>query len=412
MKDLSIDDLRSRINILEKEITALRLHEEEYKNMAEQLKRSQKMEALATMAGGIAHDFNNILQTILGNAELLLLNKKEGDQDYKKLMQIQQAATKGSELSRQFITLGRKTTYKSNSINLNEQIVDTANLLKRTVPKMISIKTELADDLKKVNVDSGHVEQVIINLAINARDAMPDGGELKFKTTNNDPLNKGGLYGKGIQQYVLLEVSDTGLGMAEEVKENIFRPFFTTKEPGRGTGLGLSTAKTIIEDNGGLIECSSTPNKGTTFYIHLPVADSGNIPLKAKGKPGGTNGLNGMETILLVDDDVSILDIGKEMLGRYDYQVITACSGEEAIQKYSGSAIDIVILDVGMPGMGGLKCLHELLRIDNKARVVISSGYTINGRVKKALSEGALAFVPKPYRFQEALKTVRKILDA
>jgi two-component system, cell cycle sensor histidine kinase and response regulator CckA len=329
MKDLSIDDLRSKITILEKEITALRLHEEEYKTMAEQLKRSQKMEALATMAGGIAHDFNNILQTILGNAELLLLNKKEGDQDYKKLMQIQQAATKGSELSRQFITLGRKTTYKSTSINLNEQIVETANLLKRTVPKMISIKTELANDLKKVHVDSGHVEQVIINLAINSRDAMPDGGELKFKTTNNDPLNKGGLYAKGIQQYVLLEVSDTGLGMAEEVKKNIFRPFFTTKEPGRGTGLGLSTAKTIIEDNGGLIECSSVPNKGTTFYIHLPVADSSNIPLKAKEKPGAINGLNGMETILLVDDDFSILDIGKEMLGRYDYQVITACNGEE-----------------------------------------------------------------------------------
>lgn len=412
MKELSIDDLRSRVGILEKEIASLRQHEDEYKNMAEQLKRSQKMEALATMAGGIAHDFNNILQTILGNAELLLLNKKETDRDYKKLAQIQQAATKGSELSRQFITLGRETPDKSRSISLNKQIVETVNLLKRTVPKMISIKTDLADDLKKINADSGHIEQVIINLAINSRDAMPDGGELKFKTTNDDPLNKGGLYAKGIQQYVLLEVSDTGLGMAEEIRKNIFRPFFTTKEPGRGTGLGLSTAKTIIEDNGGVIECFSAPSKGTTFYIHLPVADQNNIPLKAKAKKNATNGLSGMETILLVDDDASILDIGKEIFGRYNYEVITACNGEEAIETYAKSTIDLVILDVGMPGMGGLKCLHELLRIDNKARIVISSGYTINGRVKKALSEGALAFVPKPYHFQEALKTVRKLLDA
>ena len=411
MKELSTEDLQTRIINLEKEIETLSLHEGEYKQMAEQLKRSQKMEALATMAGGIAHDFNNILQTVLGNAELLLLRKHEDDRDYKKLIQIQQAATKGSELSRQFITLGRKADNKSKYINLNAQIIETADLLKRTVPKMISIKSVLADDLKRVKVDAGQIEQIIINLAINARDAMPDGGELKF-LTDNASLNKGGLYAKAGRQYVLLKVSDTGLGMPEEVKEHIFKPFYTTKEPGKGTGLGLSTVKNIIEDNGGFIECVSVPNKGTTFDIYLPVADSNTIPVKAKKKIGTEHPLNGPETILLVDDDSSILDIGEEMLGKYNYQVIIARSGEEAIHKYSNSSIDIVMLDVGMPGMGGLKCLDELLRIDSKARVIISSGYTINGSVKKALNAGALAFVAKPYRFQEALKTVRGVLDA
>ena len=411
MNELSNEDLQIRINTLEKEIETLRLHEDECKHMSEQLQRSQKMEALATMAGGIAHDFNNILQTILGNAELLLLRKNEGDQDYKKLLQIQKAATKGSELSRQFITLGRKSNSKSKSMNLNAQIIETVNLLKRTVPKMISIQSVLADDLKRVKVDAGQIEQVIINLAINARDAMPDGGEIRFMTYNV-PLNKGGLYAKAGQQYVLLKVSDTGFGIPEEVKEHIFKPFFTTKETGKGTGLGLSTVKTIIEDNGGFIKCFSLLNKGTTFDIYLPVSDSNTVPLEAKKKVGTQHPLNGPETILLVDDDSSILDIGKEMLGKYNYHVITACSGEEAIDKYSNSAIDIVILDVGMPGMGGLKCLDEILRIDSKARVIISSGYTVNGRVKKALSAGALAFVAKPYRFQEALKTVRRILNA
>lgn len=410
MKELAAAEWKSKIRDLEEEIKLLRSREDEYKKLEEQLQLSQKMEAMAVLAGGIAHDFNNILQTILGTTELLLIRKPEDHPERKKLLQIQTAANKASELSHQFITIGKKPENKYHSLDLNTRIKDLIKLLARTFPKMIAVELRLQDDLKRIRMDAGKIDQIIVNLAINARDAMPDGGKLIFKTeaaTLNSGLHCAGLG----SEFALLTVTDTGLGMPAEIVEHIFEPFYTTKAPGKGTGLGLPTVKTILEDNGGFIKCSSTHDKGTSFYIYFPVADSSKTIPDEYEKAGGEHSLNGHETILLVDDDSAILDIEQEMLKWYNYKIITAKSGEEAIAKYSNSPVDVVILDIGMPGMGGIECLKELLSIDNKAKIVISSGYSMNGRANNALSSGAFAFVPKPYHLKEILRTIREIMD-
>ena len=408
-----IKEMQSKIDRLEKEIKILKSKEREYKKLEIQLQRAQKMEALATLAGGVAHDFNNILQAILGITQLLLMGKDEGDPDYKKFIQLEMAANKGSELTKQFLTLGRKIENKFYSLDLNSRIKEIKNLLRRTIPKMIHIELHLADNLKRIKIDAGQIEQIIMNLGINARDAMPDGGKLILKTENvtlnNYQYNQ---FAPFNHEYVLLTISDTGLGMSPEELDHIFEPFYTTKEPDKGTGLGLSMVYAIVKNHGGIIECSSKPGKGTTFKIYFPAANTDDRHSYPREEEGKEEISNGNETILLVDDERTILESVKEVLERYDYQVITAESGEEALSKFSHNSIDMVILDVGMPGMGGIKCLYKLLKINNKARIIISSGYSMSETVNEALKLGAMAFVAKPYRLEEILKTVRNILDA
>ena len=386
----------------------------ETRRLEAQLRHASKMEAVGTLAGGIAHDFNNLLQAITGYTEILLMGKEREDPDYHKLRHIQSSADRAGELIQQILTFSRKVESKLRPVNLNKEVEQVEKLLKRTIPKMIHIELNLEEDLKVINADSGQVEQVMMNLAVNARDAMPEGGELVIETEN---VTLGEQYSRthlGIMpgEYVLLSVSDTGNGMDKETLEHIFEPFYTTKETGKGTGLGLAMVYGIVKSHNGYIMCYSEPGQGTTFKIYFPAIEGESKeqepgPAKEKELPGGS------ETILLVDDEESLLSLGAEMLERFGYRVLTARDGEEALKQYreKRDEISLIILDLIMPGMGGKHCLEELLRMNPQIKVVIASGYSINVPTKEAIEVGAKGFIRKPYNIKQMLKVVREILD-
>lgn len=415
MEESDRKKMQEKIHQLEEEIQILRAKMSEHGKLEDQLRQSQKMEALANLSAGIAHDFNNILQSILGYTQLALLKRTNDDPDFRIFTQIEKNIAKGNELTQQFLTFGRKIEPKFRPLNLNHKILEINKLLQRTIPRMIKIELMLSDDLKMINADSGQIEQILMNLSINARDAMPDGGKLVFKTKNiflegKQPLTLTHLK-TNPGKYVLLTVSDTGVGISSETMGHIFEPFFTTKERGKGTGLGLSMIYSIVKNHNGFIDCSSKDKEGTTFSIYFPILNTDRIQLdglqqKRKGKITVGN-----ETILLIDDELEILKLGKEMLQKFGYQVIIAETGEDGINKYAHNTVDLVILDIGMPGMGGIKCLQQLLSIDRKARVLISSGYSVNGRVEKALALGVKAFLAKPYTINELLEIMQAVLN-
>ena len=386
--------------------------EQKRSELEAQLLHVQKMEAIGTLAGGIAHDFNNILQAIFGYVQILMLEKEESDPDYEKLAEIQKAVQRVKELTDQLLIFGRKVEIKLRPVDLNHEIKLVSKLLERTIPKMINIVLKLSDNLKIINADPIQLEQIIINLGINARDAMPDGGKLIIETKNVilDELYCKSHLGSVPGEYVLLAISDTGHGMEKEIREHIFEPFFTTKEIGKGTGLGMAVVYGIVKSLGGYITCYSEPGQGATFKIYLPALQYQEVEIAAEKKekmPGGN------ETILLVDDDKTLLDLGSQIFGRHGYTVTTAECGEEAVEIYKAqkNRLDLVILDVGMPGMGGHKCLQELLKIDPHVKVIIASGYAVTRKLQKTLESGAAGFLAKPFNMVDALKKIREILD-
>ena len=377
-----------------------------------QLSHAQKMEAIGTLAGGIAHDFNNLLQAILGYGEIILLNKNENDRDFEKLQHIIKAAKRGSELTSQLLTFSRKVGSKLQPLALNHIIENIQTMMDRTIPKMINIDYRLSPNLLNINADASQMEQVLIDLVVNARDAMPRGGTLTI-TTENVIVNEDNPppYPEITQgEYVQLTVSDTGHGMDIDTLQYIFDPFFTTKELGKGTGLGLSTVYGNVKNNHGHIICYSELNRGTTFKIFLPAIELLEKPLEkaAMEKPQG-----GTETILLIDDEEFIRDLGKRILTTFGYSIFTAPDGESAIELYrkQKDAIDMIILDLIMPGMGGRECILKLLDINPQARIIIASGHTIDGPVKDVVNLGARDFIHKPYGLRQMLKVVRKVLD-
>jgi two-component system, cell cycle sensor histidine kinase and response regulator CckA len=383
------------------------------KALQKQLFQAQKMEAIGTLAGGIAHDFNNLLQIILGYSELVLLDQTEKDKRQQELQAIRQAATRGADLVRQILTFSRRVETNPRPINLNAEVKQAQKLLSRTIPKMIDIQLLLADDLQTINADPGQIEQILLNLAVNAQHAMPEGGKIVIQTENvildfeycetHLDVKPG--------DYALLTVSDTGHGMEKEVLDHIFEPFYSTKKTGQGTGLGLAMVFGIVKGHGGHIECYSEPDEGTTFRIYLPALEA------VEGSDVGTSQempAFGTETILLVDDEALIMELGKRILSRAGYTVLTASNGKEALEVYESrkSEIALVILDLIMPEMGGLECLKELLRIDPEARVLIASGYSAESLPKETTEGGAVGFTGKPYKMKEMLRVVRKLLDA
>ena len=407
---------RDRIELLEEELRVLRSEIARKNALEERLRQAQKMEALANLAGGIAHDFNNILQAVLGHTQLALMDNAEEDPHHGTFVQIEKIIRKGRELTQQFLTFGRKVHSGLMPLDLNSKIMEIRALLLQTVPKEIQIKALLEKNLKMIRADAGQIEQILMNLGLNARDAMPEGGTLTFKTENvivgpDDPLLQLGLK-QG--EYALLCVSDTGMGMSKKTMQHIFEPFFTTKEKGKGTGLGLAMAYAIVRNHDGFIDCSSRFGEGTAFRVYFPAGnhksyESDDPPEKGKGAMEGGN-----EIILLVDDEPDILEIGKEILNKMGYTVVTADNGEDALRKYkqAKTAIDLVILDIGMPGMGGIKCLEELLSVNENAKVLISSGYALNGHIRKALDLGARDYLNKPYHVRGLLDKVRRVMDA
>lgn len=386
----------------------------ERKGLEAQLLHAHKMEAIGTLAGGIAHDFNNILQAISGYSQILLMGKKSDDPDYMKLEAIEQSAQKASELTKQLLIFSRKVHSELRQMDLNRSVETASRLLERTIPKMIRIELRLGKGVHDIHADSVQVEQIIMNLGVNARDAMPEGGRLILKTKNTrlDETYCRAHVGAVAGDYVQMSVRDTGCGMDEQVLEHLFEPFFTTKEAGKGTGLGLAMVYGIVKNHGGYISCSSHPGEGTTFDIYFPVLHAGGEKRREK-KKDDRHVSGGHESVLLVDDEQTIREVVQDMLDRFGYRTLSADSGERAIEifKSSGEPIDLVILDLNMPGMGGHKCLEELLKIDSGVKIIIASGYSDNKKVQETLNTGAAGFICKPYKYKDILQKVREILD-
>ena len=378
-----------------------------------QLLQAQKLEAIGTLAGGVAHDFNNILQVVIGYSELLLAEEELPGRYRADLQKIQQSTRRGADLVQRLLTFSRKTGIKPQPLSLNYRIKEMRNMLERTIPKMIDMQLILGKDLATINVDPTQMDQILMNLAVNARDAMPEGGKLVFETANvvfDEEYAKSQLNANP-GHYVLLTVKDTGTGMDQEALEHIFEPFYTTKGVGEGTGLGLAMVYGIVHQHGGHIRCYSEPGRGTTFKIYFPAIAADR---EIKDTPIRVMPRGGSETILLVDDEDLIRDLGSRILSKAGYSVLTASGGEEALEIYEqrGDEISLVLLDLIMPRMGGKKCLEGLLSLNPSIRVVIASGYSANGPIEDCLSAGATGFVNKPYDIRQVLEVVRKVLDS
>jgi PAS domain S-box-containing protein len=394
------------------DITYRKKTEEEREALRDQLIQAQKMESVGTLAGGIAHDFNNILQVVLGYSELVLADEDLPDRLKNDLGKVILSARNGADLVQRLLTFSRKTEIKPLDLDLNQRIRQTQKFLERTIPKMIDIELILSDDLDRIHADPTQMDQVLMNLAVNARDAMPEGGRLVIETANVVLDEESGetLLGAKPGAYALLSVSDTGQGMDKETLGHIFEPFYTTKEAGKGTGLGLAMVYGIVKQHGAYIACYSEPGQGTTFKIYFPaVEQAGDSETRTNDGPirGGT------ETILLVEDEEDIRDLGAKLLNEFGYRVVTAVNGKEALEIYQRDreSISLVILDLIMPVMDGRRCLDEILRINPNARVVIASGYSESGPANGVMDSGAKGFVQKPYNMRQLLTTVREVLD-
>ena len=382
------------------------------KQLESQLRQSQKMEAVGTLAGGIAHDFNNILHAISGYAQLLAPRSAQNSPQKLYSAEIQKAVERASELVRNLLTFSRKVETNLQPVDLNQEIKQAVRILERTLPRMIKIETGLQEDVWQVNADPIQIEQILLNLGLNASDAMPEGGVLSINT-RNITLKE---HSPSITEetppgdYVLLSVSDNGSGISLENQKHIFDPFFTTKEVGKGTGLGLSMVYGAVQNHSGTISCESQPGKGSVFNIHLPrCAESPGQALKRLESKELVQ--MGTETILLVDDDESILGLGRVALEKIGYRVITACCGEDALDIYAeqGQDIDLVLLDLNMPGMGGERCLEGLRKRNPEIKVIVASGYSSESTEEHITALGASSFLAKPYRLKELAKVVREV---
>ncbi len=380
--------------------------------LQKQLLEAQKMEAVGTLAGGIAHDFNNLLQIISGFAEMALFDITENQTGYSELNEIRHAARSAAELTQGLLTFSRRVENKLRPVDLNQELERLTRMLNRTLPKMIKIEMNLAEPLCTVNADPAQLQQVVMNLAVNARDAMDNGGTLLIETKNvylDEEYCESHL-GASPGNYVRLTISDSGIGMDEETRKHIFDPFFSTKEIGKGTGLGLSIAFGIVKGHGGDIICDTEPGAGTSFSIYLPALAAPHRETR-KGHVSALAG--GNETILLVEDEEPVQRLATQMLEKVGYSVLTATNGKEGVEVFfrHREQIDLVILDLIMPEMGGRDCLRRILKSAPDTKVIVASGYAADGEIDAAVKEGARASIRKPYLARQMLETIRTILD-
>ncbi|MFH1136168.1 MAG: PAS domain S-box protein [Pseudomonadota bacterium] len=386
----------------------------EFKRMEERLLQSQKMEAIGSLASGVAHDFNNILQAISGFVQLMMLKCGQDPVGKRYLWEIDLAVDRASSLVNRLLTFGRKVQPELKPLDLNREILHTVELLERTIPKMIGIQTVLSGNLHQVWGDSNQLEQVLMNLGTNARDAMPLGGRILIETQNIrlDESRSGQVPELPAGDYALIKFSDTGEGIDEKTRPHVFEPFFTTKKTGRGTGLGLSTVYGIVKTHNGHIACESLPEKGTQFSIFLPALKTA-VGEQAADQPEIEGPDRGEENILVVDDERAVLEIAVDVLTDAGYRVEAAQSGEEALDIFrrDPGKFHLVLLDLGMPGMGGRACLEELIRLNPRIKVVIASGYSLEDGPDSPLRAGARKYVRKPYRLNELLREVRRTID-
>jgi len=374
-----------------------------------QFQYAQRMESLGTLAGGIAHDFNNLLMGIQGNASLILIDKESGNPNYEKLKNIEQYVQSGTDLTKQLLGFARGGKYETKPINLNDLIKNQNRLFGRT-KKEINVHGRYAQDLWFVEADQGQIQQVLMNLYVNAWQAMPGGGDLYTHTENAD-LDENYVKPFKIEpgRYVKISVTDTGMGMDDRTKKRVFEPFFTTKGMGRGTGLGLASVYGIVKNHGGFINIYSEKGEGTTFNIYLPASEKEVI----EGKKPSEEVVKGEGTILLVDDEEMITDVGRQLLEELGYKVMVAKSGREAVTLYEKNKadIDIVILDMIMSDMSGGKTYDRLKEINPDIKALLSSGYSINGRAQQILDHGCNGFIQKPFNMKALSLKISEILD-
>ena len=395
------DDLSTCIIILTDVTDKLR--------MAEQLMQAKKMEALGTLAGGIAHNFNNLLMAIQGNISLMLLEKGLGQRHYDKLKTVEEYVQSGSKITHQLLGLAKGGNRNVKTMDLNWLVKQSSEFFSRT-KKEIVLHRKLEKDIWPVEADANQIEQTFLNMYVNAWQAMEKGGDLYIETKNLALKNNDAItYGLNAGNYVRISIADTGSGMNNETMGKIFDPFFTTKEPGTGTGLGLASVYTAIKDHEGTITVESEEGKGTQFDIYLPASrknenaqqKSPQLIQKRKG------------TILFVEDEKWVIDVAKEMLERIGYMCLTAENGNDALTMYTekGSEIDLVILDMIMPGLGGGETFDRLKRIDSKVKVILSSGYGIDGEASEILNRGCCDFIQKPFKISTLSEKIKAALD-
>ena len=386
----------------------------EHVALEERLRQSQKMEAVGRLAGGVAHDFNNLLTVILGYSQILAEGVPSGSRLADSTAQIKSAADRASGITRQLLAFSRKTVMTPRVVNLNDIMLNLDSLLRRLIGEDIEVLTVPANDLGSVTADPGQIEQVIMNLALNARDAMPHGGKLTLETSN-EQLDES--YAQRHQptvagRYVMLAVTDTGHGMSPETQARIFEPFYTTKEVGKGTGLGLSMVYGIVKQSGGYIWVYSEPDRGTTFKIYLPRVDQ---PAETTGLENRSRSVQrGTETILLVEDDPQLRQLSSSVLAHCGYKVLTANGPEEglAICRENHRDIRLLVTDVVMPRMNGRQLAEQIVQVAPNVKVLYISGYTSNAIVHYGVLDAGLWFLPKPFTLSALVAKVREVLDS
>jgi len=381
-----------------------------HKKLETQFRQAQKMESIGTLAGGVAHDFNNLLMSMQGNVSLVLMSLDSSHPHYRRMKNIEEYIQSGAELTRQLLGFAMSGQYEVKAVDLNQLIEKTLRMFSRT-KKEIRVHTNFTAGLWASEVDPGQIEQVLMNLFVNSWQAMPGGGDLHIATENVNLNSKDVVPFKvEVGRYVKLSITDTGIGMDPEVQQRIFDPFYTTKEMGRGTGLGLASAYGIVKSHGGIINVYSEKGKGATFNIYLPASDKAVV----KDKEDTDEPKAGTETVLLVDDERMIVEVGAEILETLGYTVILANGGAEAVEhfrKYRDD-IDAVILDMVMPDMGGGQTFDRLKAIDPDVKVLLSSGYSLNGHANEILERGCSGFIQKPFNVKQLSHKLREILDS
>jgi signal transduction histidine kinase/CheY-like chemotaxis protein len=406
-----------------RDITGRKQAEDALRSSREQLVQSQKMEAIGRLAGGIAHDFNNLLTAINGFNSLALARLPESEPIREHLVEVAKAGDRASELTRQLLAFSRKQILAPQNVDLNKVVAEIGNMIRRIIGEDIVLTTRAEEGLPDIRMDRGQLEQIVMNLAVNARDAMPQGGDLQLQTAKVEFAGRmiGGDEEMSPGEYVMLAVSDTGVGMTEETKSRLFEPFFTTKEPGKGTGLGLSMVYGIVKQSEGHIMVFSEPGKGTAFKLYFPLASASHaVPVSASspasGVPAGKEGAarNGTETILVVEDEYPVRKLVVDVLKSAGYAVLDADSGEAALEtaaRHQGP-LHLLLTDVIMRKMGGTRLADRLQKEKPSLKVLFMSGYTGDAILQHGMPNPSTDFIQKPFSPSRLLVKVREILDA